>query len=62
MLPTKTSNPKLPNFLEIETGRRSESLEGLNSSLAQSAGGLWHLTKMAKCTYRGILFFIKKIF
>jgi len=38
--PTKNSNPKFPNSL-IESTSLSGSLEGLNSSLAQSAGELW---------------------
>jgi len=50
----RTSNPKRPNFL-IETRRLSESFEGLNSSLAQWAGVLWHLPKLAKYTFCGIL-------
>jgi len=37
--PQKTQNSKLPNFL-IETTRLAASLEGLNSSVAQSAGEL----------------------
>jgi len=44
---TKNSNPKHPNFL-VETRRFSESVEGLNSSLAQSAGELRHLAKTSK--------------
>jgi len=38
---TKRSNPKLPNVFLLETRRLSASLEGLNSSLAQSADELW---------------------
>jgi len=41
----KISNPKLPNFI-VETRRLSETFEGLNHSLAQSAGELWHFPKL----------------
>ena len=36
-----TKNPKLYNFCKILTGKLPGSLEGLNSSLAQSASELW---------------------
>jgi len=42
-IPLVTSSTKPPNFpfLKISTRRRAASYEGLNSSLAQSAGKLW---------------------
>jgi len=38
---TKKQNPKLPNFLKIESTRVPASVEGLNSTLAQSADELF---------------------
>jgi len=48
----KKRHPKLIYFL-LQTTRLSPSLEGLNSSLAQSAAELWPLAKMAKVTFCG---------
>jgi len=44
-LSTKNPKPKTKKSLFLTT-RLSEPLEGLNSSLAQSAGELWLLAKM----------------
>jgi len=52
--PTENSIPNLPNFL-VETRRLGEWFERLNSSLDESGGELWHLTKMSKHTFCGIL-------
>jgi len=38
--PKKSKIQKLPNFLNIQTGRLA-AYQGLNSSLAQSPGKLW---------------------
>jgi len=37
----KTPNPKRKTFFSISTRRLAESVDGLDSSLAQSAGELW---------------------
>jgi len=41
MSPTKNLKPKTKNIFSLRTRRLAESFEGLNSSLAQSAGELW---------------------
>ena len=60
MSPTKNSNPKLPYFL-VETKRLSESVDGLNSSLAHSADELWNLAEISKHIFCGILVFTKHL-
>ena len=37
----RTPNPKKRLFFKIKTSRLPESVKGLNTSLAQSAGELW---------------------
>jgi len=58
---TKTSDPKLSIFV-VEARRLFKSFEGLNSSLAQSAGELLHLAEIPEYTFCGILFFTKNLF
>jgi len=48
---------KIYSIVLFWTTRLSESLEGLNSSLAQLAGELWPLAKVVKVTFCGILIF-----
>ena len=40
VLPKRTTNPKRKIFFSISTSRLAESVDGLNSFLAQSAGKL----------------------
>ena len=42
MSPTSNPKPKTKSFILIQTRRLAESVDGLNSSLAQSAGELWN--------------------
>jgi len=56
-----TQIQNFPNFF-IENTRLSESLEGLNSSIAQSAGKLWPSGKIAKVTFGRSCFFTKFLF
>jgi len=52
--PIMTSSTKIQNFPFFKTRTtHSASLEGLNSSLDQSAGELWPSVKMANVTFRG---------
>jgi len=53
IIQTSTKIKNLKDFL-FQSTRLSKSLEGLNSSVAQLAGELWLLAKMAKITFRGI--------
>ena len=46
--PQKSSNPKRKNIFSILTTRLTESLEGLNSSLAQLPGKLWDCKSLQK--------------
>jgi len=49
---TKIMIPKTyKTFFLLETTRVSKSLEGLTSSLDQSAGDLWPLAKIAKVPF-----------
>jgi len=59
--PTKTLKSKTFQFL-VETRRLSESFKDLSSSIAHSAGELWHLPKLVKYTFRGILLKTKNLF
>ena len=45
------------NFFLFKTTKLFPSLEGLNSSLAQPAGELWPLAKLAKVTFCGTWIF-----
>jgi len=57
----KNSNSELLNFFSRNYSRRlSEFFEGLNSSLAQSAGDLRRLVKISKCTFCMVFSFCQK--
>jgi len=47
LLPAKKQNSKSFQLKKIESARLSTPSEGLNSSLAHSAGELWPSAKMA---------------
>jgi len=51
--PQRTPNPKRKTFFSISTTRLAESVDGLNSSLAQSAGELWRCKALPKSGRRG---------
>jgi len=48
MLPTENIKPKTKLFFSISSRRFAESVDGLNSSLAQSAGELWRCKAWTK--------------
>jgi len=52
--PQRTLNPKRKSFLSILSRRFAESGDGLNSSLAQSAGELWRCKALQKSDARGL--------
>ena len=61
MLPRATWNAVAGHNWPAGRYLPTPGLEGLDSSLAQSAGELWHLAKMSKYTFRGISVFTKNL-